>query len=85
MVRVLPLPLPPLLLTLRAAPGDSVRSVLSDLACCGLGYFLSAVFLSLQMIWLSGLWIAASEVERKDLVLYNVVMFNLFRCSAYCG
>merc|ERR1712218_229316 len=42
--------------------GDSVRSVLSDLACCGLGYFLSAVFLSLEMIWLSGLWIAASEV-----------------------
>ena len=53
----------PSLLTQGGVPGDSVRSVLSDLACCGLGYFLSAVFLSLELIWLSGLWIAASEVQ----------------------
>ena len=54
------------ILSIYTVPGDSVRSVLSDLAYCGLGYFLSAVFLSLEMIWLSGLWIAASEVQRTD-------------------
>ena len=43
--------------------GDSVKSVLTDLCCCGLGYFLGAIFLALEMVWLSGLWIAASEVR----------------------
>jgi len=59
--------------------GDSVKSVLSDLSFCGLGYFISALFLSLEMIWLSGLWIAASEVVcilwlRDSLVLTLVRM-----------
>ena len=48
-----------------------MKSVLSDLSFCALGYFLSAVFLSLEMIWLSGLWIAASEVINEPcLALY---------------
>ena len=37
--------------------------MLTDLCCCGLGYFLGAIFLALEMVWLSGLWIAASEVR----------------------
>ena len=40
-----------------------MKSVLTDLCCCGLGYFLGAIFLALEMVWLSGLWIAASEVR----------------------
>ena len=54
--------------------GDSVKSVLSDLSFCGLGYFISALFLSLEMIWLSGLWIAASEVSiSPDLSLFPLL------------
>ena len=48
--------------------GDTVKSVMTDLCFCGLGYFTGAVFLSLEMVWLSGVWIAASEVN-----LYFVV------------
>ena len=50
-----------------------MKSVLSDLSFCALGYFTSAVFLSLEMIWLSGVWIAASEAryERTRIALYS--------------
>ena len=48
-----------------ASVKDSVKSVLTDLCFCAIGYFTGAVFLSLEMVWLSGVWIAASEVRGK--------------------
>ena len=42
--------------------GDSVKSILGDLSSCALGYFIGAVFLSLEMWWLSVAWIVISEV-----------------------
>ena len=42
--------------------GDSIKSIFGDLSYCALGYFLGAVFLSLEMCWLSVAWIILSEV-----------------------
>ena len=55
-----------------------MKSVLTDLCCCGLGYFLGAIFLALEMVWLSGLWIAASEVRSLQYHCLNIVHVQIF-------